>query len=64
MILQITWDVSPEIINIGPLSLRWYGLMFAAGFMLGFWMVRKMFLRYQDTGEWANPSQSFVSEHI
>ena len=44
MLAYITWDVSPEIISIGPISLRWYGMMFALGFMLGFWMVRKMFV--------------------
>ncbi|PHI20546.1 prolipoprotein diacylglyceryl transferase [Lewinellaceae bacterium SD302] len=44
MLLQITWDASPEILNIGPISLRWYGLMFALGFLLGFYIVRRMFL--------------------
>ena len=43
--LYITWDVSPDLIALGPLKLRWYGLMFAFGFMIGFAMVRRMFLR-------------------
>ncbi len=52
MLTYITWDVSPEIIQIGPFSLRWYGLMFAAGFSFGFMMVRKMFLAEGAPEKW------------
>jgi len=31
----ITWNVSPEIFTIGPVTVRWYGLLFALGFVLG-----------------------------
>ena len=31
----ILWDVSPEIFSIGPLHVRWYGLLFALGFLIG-----------------------------
>ena len=31
----ITWNVSPEIFTIGPLTIRWYGLLFALGFVFG-----------------------------
>lgn len=31
----ITWDVSPEIIDTEYFSIRWYGLLFALGFLLG-----------------------------
>lgn len=31
----IVWDVDPEIFSIGPLSIRWYGLLFALGFLIG-----------------------------
>ena len=41
--LYITWDVSPEIFSIGPIAIRWYGLMFALGFMIGFQLVARMF---------------------
>ena len=37
MILSyITWNVSPEIFNIGPISVRWYGLLFAMAFIVGY----------------------------
>jgi prolipoprotein diacylglyceryl transferase len=31
----ITWDVSPEIIDTEYFSIRWYGLLFALGFLFG-----------------------------
>lgn len=37
--LFIDWNVSPEIIG----SVRWYGLMFAVGFSVGYYIVYKMF---------------------
>lgn len=30
----IIWNANPEIISIGSFSLRWYGLLFALGFLL------------------------------
>lgn len=30
----IIWNGSPEIINLGGISLRWYGLLFALGFLI------------------------------
>ncbi|MCK6619921.1 MAG: prolipoprotein diacylglyceryl transferase [Calditrichaceae bacterium] len=38
------WNVSPEIFRIGPIALRWYSLMFILSFLLGYYLVRKMFL--------------------
>jgi len=31
----IIWEASPEIFSIGPLTVRWYGLLFAMGFLIG-----------------------------
>ncbi len=31
----ITWDVSPEILDTEYFSIRWYGLLFALGFLIG-----------------------------
>lgn len=42
---MIEWNVSPEIIAIGPLSLRWYGLLFASSFIVSLqillWIFKK-----------------------
>jgi len=32
----IKWNVNPEIFEIGPLSIRWYGLLFALAFVAGY----------------------------
>ncbi|MDR1171520.1 MAG: prolipoprotein diacylglyceryl transferase [Bacteroidales bacterium] len=39
----ITWDVDPEIFRVGVFSVRWYGLLFAAVFVLGYFIMRKIF---------------------
>ncbi|MDR2563557.1 MAG: prolipoprotein diacylglyceryl transferase [Prevotellaceae bacterium] len=43
--LFIRWDVDPEIFHIGPLSIRWYSLMFIVSFLLGMQIFRKMVIR-------------------
>ena len=43
--LQIVWDVSPIFVEFGRLSIRWYGLLFALGFVIGFYIVRGMYQR-------------------
>lgn len=48
----IHWNASPEIVNIGPFSLRWYGLLFAAGFLAGLFIVKKMFKAEKVPEEW------------
>lgn len=30
----VIWNGSPEIFSIGPITLRWYGLLFATGFLI------------------------------
>lgn len=45
MLLYIDWTVNPTIFEIGPLSIRWYGLMFAIGFLIGYKLVENMFIR-------------------
>jgi len=39
----IHWNVSPEIFSIGFIHVRWYGLMFAVGFLFGYNLMEKMF---------------------
>lgn len=40
---SIVWDVSPELFSLGPIHVRWYGLMFAIGFWIGTEIVSRMF---------------------
>lgn len=48
----IHWDVSPEIFQLGPFSVRWYGLMFAIGFLGGYYMVERMFKHEKAELKW------------
>ncbi len=40
--LFVNWNVNPEIFSIGAISVRWYGVMFAVGFLIGYNMVERM----------------------
>lgn len=61
MILDfITWNVSPEIFSIGPLSLRWYGLAFAIGFIVGYNIVAKMFKHEGAPEKWLGILLTYV----
>lgn len=42
---HFVWDISPEILELGPLKLRWYGLFFVLAFWLGYRIVRGMYRR-------------------
>jgi len=39
----IHWNASPEIFHLGPIVLRWYGLLFAVGFALAYRLGRKLY---------------------
>ena len=52
MLSVFHWNADPEIFSIGPVTLRWYGLLFALGFLLGLFMVRRMFLAENAPEEW------------
>ncbi|EAY26919.1 prolipoprotein diacylglyceryl transferase [Microscilla marina] len=43
MLSYINWATSPEIFSIGPLTIRWYGLLFASGFLIGQQIIAKIF---------------------
>jgi phosphatidylglycerol:prolipoprotein diacylglycerol transferase len=44
-LIAINWSVSPEIVKLGPFSIRWYGLFFALAFVMGYqilaWVFKK-----------------------
>jgi prolipoprotein diacylglyceryl transferase len=43
IISSIWWEVSPEILKLGPFSLRWYGLLFALAFVFGYIILSKVY---------------------
>lgn len=42
-LLSVVWDVSPVIFNIGSISIRWYGVLFALAFVISYLLLKKMF---------------------
>ena len=46
MILNyITWNVDPVAFSLGPLQVRWYGICWAVGFLLGYLIMGKIYKR-------------------
>lgn len=43
MLEAIYWNADPVLFSLGPLSVRWYGLAFAVGFIIGYDIVARMF---------------------
>lgn len=39
----IVWNPNPELFTLGPVTVRWYGLLFASGFLIGQSIVLNMF---------------------
>lgn len=49
-LLAIHWNVDPVIFNIGPLSIRWYSILFVSGFVIG-WFIFRWFFRREGISE-------------
>ncbi|WP_077921627.1 prolipoprotein diacylglyceryl transferase [Spirosoma sp. 209] len=43
MLQYVIWDVDPELFHIGSFSVRWYGLLFALGFLIGMQIMTYIF---------------------
>lgn len=48
----INWNFDPEIFSIGTFSVRWYGMLFAGGFLFGYNQVEKMFKNENENLKW------------
>lgn len=43
----IHWNMDPDLFCLGPFTVRWYGLMFALSFIIGYAIVERM-LKYEN----------------
>ena len=43
MLAYVYWDVDPVLLHLGPLEIRYYGLLFATGFVIGYYLLRYMY---------------------
>ena len=50
----ITWDVSPIIAHLGPLTLRWYGLLFMSGFVVGTFVLTHIYRSEKVSPRWVD----------
>lgn len=48
----IHWSIDPEIFHIGSLSVRWYGLLFASGFLIGYYIGEYMLKSEKVNPKW------------
>ena len=46
-LLFINWKPNPEIFHIGSISIRWYSLLFAMGFFVGYYIMKSIFKKEQ-----------------
>lgn len=51
----ITWDIDPVLFKVGPLEIRYYGLLWALSFIVGFYLVKKLFLNEKEDEKLADP---------
>ena len=40
-------NLDPIVLSLGPISIRWYGLLFSCGFIIGYFLMQYMFRKRQ-----------------
>ena len=45
----ITWNVDPVLFHLGPLQIRWYGLLWALGFFIGYYVMQGIYRKEKMT---------------
>ncbi|QIX62441.1 prolipoprotein diacylglyceryl transferase [Hymenobacter sp. BT18] len=54
MLAFVPWDVSPIIAHLGPLTLRWYGVLFALGFVFGSFILTHIYKAERVSERWVD----------
>ena len=58
-LLYITWDVNPSVIPAWNMP-RWYGVMWAVGFYLGFMILNKMYKKEKVPADWMDKTFIYI----
>ena len=43
--LFVHWNADPVLLQLGPVAIRWYSLMFVIGFTFGYYLFKRFFIR-------------------
>ncbi|MBN1462152.1 MAG: prolipoprotein diacylglyceryl transferase [Paludibacteraceae bacterium] len=54
MLQSIVWDVNPVIVELFGREVRWYGLMWGVGFLIGFELISRIFKNENGGADWAD----------
>ena len=53
--LFVHWHMNPELFHIGPVSIRWYSILFVSGFILGWFIFKWFFKREKVSADLLDP---------
>lgn len=53
-LLFITWDIDPILLHFGDGGVRWYGLLWAIGIMLCYWVQVRLYKHEHCPADWTD----------
>ena len=56
----ITWNVNPVFFSLGPLTVRWYGFLWAIGIFLALIIVQKLYKNEKLPEAWIDKQFFYV----
>lgn len=60
MLLSIVWNIDPIAFSMGPLTVRWYGILWATGIILALLLVQKTYKNEKLPDEWIDKQFFYV----
>ena len=59
-LLYINWNINPEIFRIGGFGLRYYSVLFAIAFLIGFFLMKRMYQKEGLDQQLLNPLLIYI----
>lgn len=53
-LLYVIWNVDPTLFQLGPITIRWYGLLFAASFLFGYMIMQRFLVKEGLSKDWVD----------